>query len=210
MKTKKVFILIISTLLSGFLYSQDILILTNNQRVKTKIVEVTDTEVKYRLYSNLEGPIQIIKSEKVYKILYENGVAEIVNGDLSVKSGLFGLKYYKGNQRIRKNEFILEIQENEEAYQIYKRGNSLNNASNILGIPSGLVFGWNIGRWIVGEEASQPITTISGIIWGGALILHFNGLAKVRNGINKFNDSNNMGLHLKLDHNGVGLVLMLN
>ncbi len=210
MNAKAMLILIMSLLLSGLLHAQDILILINNQRAKVKIIEVGDTEIKYLLYSNLDGPIQNIKREKVDKIVYENGDTKIIYEDLSIRVPLFGMKYYKGSSRIKKDEFMLVLQENEAAYNSFRRGKSLINASNIVGIPSSLVFGWNVGTWAAGGDISRPITLISGILTGGSIIVGYSGLAKTRRALDTFNNSKSIGLNLKLDHNGIGLVFSFN
>ena len=59
------------------LSSQDIIILKNTEEISSRIIEITDTHVKYKKYSNLDGPIYNIIKTDVFMIKYENGEKEV-------------------------------------------------------------------------------------------------------------------------------------
>jgi hypothetical protein len=54
-------------------YSQDIILLKSSALIKSKVIEVTDTELKFKNFDNLEGPTRVISKSQVVSITYENG-----------------------------------------------------------------------------------------------------------------------------------------
>lgn len=53
--------------------AQDQLFKKDNTKLLVKIVEVTPVEIKYRLYSNLTGPLYVENKSNISLIIYENG-----------------------------------------------------------------------------------------------------------------------------------------
>ncbi|MBQ7697804.1 MAG: hypothetical protein IJT35_04395 [Paludibacteraceae bacterium] len=51
----------------------DVIVLRNSTRIDAKIIEVTDTEIKYKKANNLDGPLFTQKVENISAIIYENG-----------------------------------------------------------------------------------------------------------------------------------------
>ncbi len=58
------------------LLAQDTLFHTSKGMLNVKILEITDTEIKYKSASNPDGPVYIIGKKDVKKIVYENGTVE--------------------------------------------------------------------------------------------------------------------------------------
>lgn len=67
----------ISSALWGF--SQDIITKTTGEDIQSKVLEITSSEVKYRKYDNLNGPIFTILKNEVLMVRYENGSKDIFN-----------------------------------------------------------------------------------------------------------------------------------
>ncbi len=204
--------------LSTVLYAQDVIFLNNGQRIKVKVIEKTDTEIKYRNYSHQDGPVYSLKIEKINRIVYEEGgieqmvekpksgiEIELEAGKLSTKKGLFGWRYYNNSERISKNGFLLKLRENELAHQKFEEGKNLKTIGGIMGFPSGLVFGYNLGTMLRGGKTSREVNIISGTVWVASLILEITGSAQMRKGLNEFNASQNLGYQLKLDNNSIGI-----
>jgi hypothetical protein len=57
----------------NFVLGQDQLFKKDNSKQEVKILEVTPTEVKYKLFSNQEGPTYVINKKDVALIIYKNG-----------------------------------------------------------------------------------------------------------------------------------------
>ncbi len=53
--------------------AQDIIVKQDATEIQTKVEEVSAESIKYRRYSNLQGPLYTINSSDVFMIKYENG-----------------------------------------------------------------------------------------------------------------------------------------
>lgn len=70
LKSATVFILFL--IING-LVGQDKLTLNTGELMLVKVTEISKSDVKYKAYSNLNGPTYLIKRNKIDKIIYENG-----------------------------------------------------------------------------------------------------------------------------------------
>jgi hypothetical protein len=64
-------------------HSQDVIIKTNGEEIKAKIIEVQQTEVKYKQHDNLDGPLFSITKSEVLLIKYENGSKDVFPKDFN-------------------------------------------------------------------------------------------------------------------------------
>ncbi|RQW79528.1 MAG: hypothetical protein EHM79_20615, partial [Geobacter sp.] len=60
-------------------FSQDKVYKTDNSIIEAKVQEVGSSDIKYRKFSNPEGPVYVVRKEEVSMIVYENGEKEIYN-----------------------------------------------------------------------------------------------------------------------------------
>lgn len=63
-------------LLSIKLFAQDVIVQKNGNTILSKVVEIGATEVKYKKFSNLNGPMYTITKAEILVINYENGEKE--------------------------------------------------------------------------------------------------------------------------------------
>lgn len=61
----------------GTLHAQDIIITKDAQKIEAKILEVSNSEIKYKKQSNLEGPTFILGVEELNSIIYANGEVQV-------------------------------------------------------------------------------------------------------------------------------------
>ena len=54
-------------------FAQDIIKTKAGKDIEAKVLEITDEEVAYKMFENQEGPTIRISTDKLYKILFENG-----------------------------------------------------------------------------------------------------------------------------------------
>jgi len=73
----------------SFTKSQDLIIKKNGDEIKSKVLEVNLSIIKYKKYDNLNGPTFEIKKADVFIIKYENGTKDIIN---SIKSSTVSIK----------------------------------------------------------------------------------------------------------------------
>ena len=63
-------------LCSVTLFAQDIIVQNNGNTILSKVIEIGSTEVKYKKFSNLNGPTYTIAKAEILVINYENGEKE--------------------------------------------------------------------------------------------------------------------------------------
>lgn len=73
---KTITLAILFTLINSIIYAQDRLVKKDKTEFKIKVVEITDSEIKYKKFDNLNGPLYNIKKNEVAVIVYENGKVE--------------------------------------------------------------------------------------------------------------------------------------
>jgi hypothetical protein len=70
---------IVSLLFASSAFSQDVLYTTGGNKIKAKVLEINDKDLKYKDYNNLEGPTYVITKMDVVLVQYSNGVSEVIN-----------------------------------------------------------------------------------------------------------------------------------
>src|SRR5918912_1387235 len=73
---KKITLLLGIILLVFYSYSQDKIYRNNGKVIEVKVLEVGSSEIKYREFNNPDGPIYILETDKIKKVVYENGKVE--------------------------------------------------------------------------------------------------------------------------------------
>jgi hypothetical protein len=73
---KRFFSIIICLLLAGMSYAQDIIIFVDGTEQQAKVTEISDTEVRYKLWSNQNGPTRVKKISDIFMIRYANGTTQ--------------------------------------------------------------------------------------------------------------------------------------
>lgn len=82
MKNSRIILLaIIQICLTGTVLSQDVILKKDNTTVLSKVIEVTSTEIKYKKWSNQEGPTYSISRSEVVSINYQNGEVDRINNN---------------------------------------------------------------------------------------------------------------------------------
>ena len=71
--------LILSTaavLFASQFFSQDLLTLRSGIKYQVKLLEITDTDLRFKMYNNQEGPVYTINRNNFESIVYQNGLTE--------------------------------------------------------------------------------------------------------------------------------------
>ncbi len=63
-------------------FSQDTIVKVNKDTIQAKILEVGISEIKYKRFDNLEGPIYVIAKSEISMIRYINGGTDNFNVDI--------------------------------------------------------------------------------------------------------------------------------
>jgi len=74
---KKILLITLCFLPFASIYAQDTILKKNGERIEAKVMEITTTEVKYKKYTNLNGPMYTIGKLEISIITYEDGSRDI-------------------------------------------------------------------------------------------------------------------------------------
>jgi hypothetical protein len=78
MKKSYLSVLLMMCLFSMKVLAQDIIVKNNKSEIRAKVLELSDTDIKYKKFENLEGPAYSIKKAEVFMIIYKNGQRETI------------------------------------------------------------------------------------------------------------------------------------
>ena len=123
--------IILSTLLTIFTFSicfsQDVITIKTGEDISAKILEIGQTEIKYKKFDNQTGPIYSILKSDVIIVRYENGTKDLFNvntptsptisntisnsdnGNLFLEGQLDAAKYYKGYKVAGTGTFVTSL-----------------------------------------------------------------------------------------------------
>jgi hypothetical protein len=63
-------------------FSQDVIYKRDNTRIEAKVLEVNQTEIRYKMFANPDGPLYVIYKSEVVKIQYPNGQVDVYNPEI--------------------------------------------------------------------------------------------------------------------------------
>jgi len=64
------------------LNAQDVIYKKDNTKIEAKILEINQSEVRYKMFANPDGPLYIMYKSDVVKIVYPSGQVEIYNPEI--------------------------------------------------------------------------------------------------------------------------------
>lgn len=166
--------------------AQDVIVTRQAERIDAKVLEVSETEIKYKKTSNLNGPTFVLSTEKIASILYANGEVQVFEqqqsktaeekpqmsvSDRKIEDGVVLFRDGKNivdNKagRIYEPENIKDLL-GEEAYNNYiDAQGSYGNGETLLTVGwTGTLLG--VGLIMVGVYEKQVSTAMWGLIVGG-------------------------------------------
>lgn len=182
---------------AGFVSAQDVIITIDSKKIEAKILEVSQTEIKYKEKTNPNGPTFVLATSEINTIIYENGSVSTFNhaqksatlpstngnADTYNQSQFVAgtpitrsdKTYYMGDQHLTEDQYAQFVQKNcTQAYEAFTRGKKLRKTGYQLlasGLPifaAGIVFyGVGVG---VGTSARDE-SMILGLGIPGAVMM---------------------------------------
>lgn len=73
---KSILLTILLLAAAQIIFAQDKIYRNNGKVVLAKVIEVSASEVKYKEFNNQEGPVYVLESDRITKIVFENGKVE--------------------------------------------------------------------------------------------------------------------------------------
>lgn len=147
---KKLMFLLVLSVCAMTVFAQDIIIKRDATKVEAVITEVSGSEVKYKSYTNQEGPTFILSSDEIATIMYKNGEVQVfekkveptpnygyrLTGPMAYVDGF----YYLNNKLITKTQLREHLMNNcKTAYNYYKKYSDMAIAGvALLGAGAGL------------------------------------------------------------------------
>jgi hypothetical protein len=86
MKSKILQISFLICLSNNVSFSQDLINKTDGVEIKVKVIEIDDTNIKYKKFDNQSGPVYSISKKEVDRIKYENGSIDNFSVDAEAPS----------------------------------------------------------------------------------------------------------------------------
>lgn len=122
-------------------FSQDRIKTVSGEVVQAKVLEINRNEVKYKRYSNPDGPVYVLGTQEISEITFQNGEKEVFN---SVKSSAGSLE----NSRPSVDPSIVEMfnsmtRRNNRVYIVSDNDNAVVHAAKAINR-------W--GYWVVTER----------------------------------------------------------
>lgn len=78
MNAKFYYLISFLTFCSFTLMAQDIIVKTDKTEIKSKVLEITETTIKYKKWQMQDGPIYNINKNEVFMVIYANGQREVI------------------------------------------------------------------------------------------------------------------------------------
>ena len=83
MRTIKFLSVVVLAMFSFIAHAQDVIVKKDGNTITSKVTEITSSEIKYKKFSNQNGPTYTIGKNEVNYINYENGEREQMNTSIS-------------------------------------------------------------------------------------------------------------------------------
>ena len=163
------------------LYSQDIIVTTDSQKIDAKIIEVTESEIKYKEKDNPNGPTFVLQTSDINSVIFANGKVAIYNEDFDDEGEMdedeseevnednnkyvsrYGNKYYYDGMVMYEDDFAYFLLNNcPEAYDQFHNGQVISSVGWIFfSIGVGLDLGTCIGYLVSGmSSATTPLALV--------------------------------------------------
>jgi hypothetical protein len=191
---KKCILIITMVLITTMTFAQDVIVKKDGSTILSSVKEIGSTEIKYKKWSNQDGPMYTIRISDVIRINFENGAVEsfaeealssVVSDKPSSDLPTFtdgelvlGAKnqVYKNKQKVSDEELRLLL--GREWYEDYVSARRTDNAGTTvfgIGLLGGIAGGLALG---IGLGLHEPIpTTIGAVVLGIAVPCFIVGLA---------------------------------
>ena len=159
---KKILLSTILLLLGITSMAQDVITTKDGNDIQAKILEVTTTEVKYKRFSNPNGPTFTISKNDVLIVKYENGEKEVFKDTPKTNS-------YKPNTTEKVSEGLNYSQYKDfydKRYYVSQPGDPYSPgwagvaSFFIPGLGQGVAGEWGRAAWMIGVNIGLGIVTI--------------------------------------------------
>ncbi len=76
---KRIYMFLLCAIFGLKAFANDVIVLKDNTKIDAKIEEVSSSAIKYRMVSNLDGPVFVQETDQIAVIIYDNGTVKTYN-----------------------------------------------------------------------------------------------------------------------------------
>lgn len=174
MKILRLFATLSLFFIAGMASAQDVIVKKDQSTVISKVLEITNTEIKYKKWNNQDGPTYSIDRSEVLSINYENGEVEkftettnnqqntnvpniqYLNSYMTKTSGRL---YLNGRQL---SDYEIRRLVGPDSYQQYQKGRKLGQAGIILDVIGGVSLLVGVGMKLFNSDLNTTGTSVIG------------------------------------------------
>ncbi len=154
-------------------HAQDVIVKKNGDTIVSKVLEIDDTVVKYKKFSNLEGPTYSIAKAEVNCINYENGEKETFSV-IEAKESAFdsSISIFQEQQR-NSDQDLLRIASTKNYSLKAKRLKRTAIWGGAALLVAGAIVAYDYLGWNDEKEALLSMTPFIGasVVWTGSFLL---------------------------------------
>ena len=134
-------LLLLVLFLSGVSVSaQDVITLRNGDQIRARVTEISQSEIRYKQFDNLEGATRVISRADVFAINYENGTRDVFNPLTGTGTGT-QIPQHSANQTTTAQQTATEANRTQTAANTSRAKHALGGNALMIGEEGFVVFG---------------------------------------------------------------------
>ena len=196
---RKIFVTaVILSAMSFWLSAQDVIVTKDSRKIRAKVTEVNVNDVKYKAFTNQDGPTYTIPKSDIVSILYQNGDEETFvrasSPSRAKPSDTFSqppLTYRNGVRlegvRLKPNDVRMVMEEDPDALYTYNKGRKLGSIAFGLSYAGGAMIGVNLGLLIADYDPIPVLYALGGTSIVTGLVLAFIADGKIKQSVSIYN-----------------------
>jgi hypothetical protein len=205
-------------------FSQDIIIKTNGDTIRCKVVEVGIDLIKCRDYRYQDGQIYNILKRDVEKVVYENNETEMIEGGeplgklyrdqpVTYRMRFFTTPVvYQGITRLTEKNIQYIIRPYREVSRNYRAGKRLIIFGDIIFIPSLAILSVSLANLPDADKANNTAIAVGSIGTFAGLLMVWFGNQNIDYALKLFNEtvgeSSKVTMKAGLSGNGLGMTII--
>jgi hypothetical protein len=176
---KLTFIIFMFAFISNTLFAQDLIVTRDAKKIEVKVTEINATDIKYKLFNNLDGPTYTMQKSEISSVIYKNGTIDLFDND---KPTVQQPVEENENSLVRRDFLDLKDKEQEEylkgfnteLYEKFEKGNHLSGEGRScrlyggLGLLTGVVF---MASYSANGEMAYYYVGVIELVVGNALLI---------------------------------------
>jgi len=146
---KKSLLILIAVIGFGIIVNaQDVILKQDGSKIKAKVLEITEQQVKYKDFDFQDGPTRNINISEIFMIMYENGQEEVFSNQKSISTpqgSELQAEFYKIGTNdsemlkfFKRNNFVRYSTDFEAACRMREAGKGLLGAGLISTVAGGI------------------------------------------------------------------------